>query len=93
MPGKFHGQRTLVDYSPQGHEESDTTEHIHGHGGDNLSKFSIYLKASLIYKLTAIFFIDKNILEVTNSKITEAEVRTNEVEDRMVEINEAERKK
>ena len=35
----------------------------------------------------------KNILEGTNSKITEAEYRISEVEDRMVEINEAERKK
>ena len=56
LPGKSHGQRTLVDYSPQGHEGSDTTEHIHGHDEDNLSKFSTYLKASLIYNLTAIFF-------------------------------------
>ena len=35
----------------------------------------------------------KNTLEGTNSRITEAENRTSEVEDRMVEINEAERKK
>ena len=35
----------------------------------------------------------KDTLEGTNNKITEAEVRTSEVEDRMVEINEAERKK
>ena len=35
----------------------------------------------------------KNTLEGTNSRITEAEDGTNEVEDRMVEINEAERKK
>ena len=35
----------------------------------------------------------KNILEGTNSKITEAEDRISEVEVRMVEINEAERKK
>ena len=27
LPGKFHGQRTLVSYSPWGHEESDTAEH------------------------------------------------------------------
>ena len=26
LPGKSHGQRSLVDYSPWGHEESDTTE-------------------------------------------------------------------
>ena len=27
LPGKSHGQRSLVGYSPRGHKESDTTEH------------------------------------------------------------------
>ena len=33
LPGKSHGcgQRSLVDYSPWGHEESDTTERLHFH--------------------------------------------------------------
>ena len=35
----------------------------------------------------------KNTLEGTNSRITEAENRVSEVEDRMVDINEAEKKK
>ena len=35
----------------------------------------------------------KSNLEVTNSRITEAEDSTSKMEDRMVEINEAERKK
>ena len=35
----------------------------------------------------------KNTLEATNSWVTEAEYRISEVEDRMVEINETERKK
>ena len=26
--GKFHGQRSLVGYSPRGHKESDTTERL-----------------------------------------------------------------
>ena len=26
LPGKLHGQRSLADYSPQDHKESDTTE-------------------------------------------------------------------
>ena len=26
LPGKSHGWRSLVGYSPWGHEESDTTE-------------------------------------------------------------------
>ena len=29
LPGEFHGQRTLVDYSPRGRKESDTTEQLH----------------------------------------------------------------
>ena len=29
LPGKFHGHRSLVGYSPQGGRESDTTEHTH----------------------------------------------------------------
>ena len=35
----------------------------------------------------------KSTLEGTNSRITEAEDSTSKMEDRMVEINEAERKK
>ena len=29
LPGKSHGQRSLVGYSPRGSEESDTTERLH----------------------------------------------------------------
>ena len=28
LPGKSHGQRTLVDYSPWDHKESDMTERL-----------------------------------------------------------------
>ena len=31
LPGKSHGRRSLVGRSPQGHEESDTTEWLHFH--------------------------------------------------------------
>ena len=31
MPGKSHGQRSLVGCSPWGHEESDMTERLHFH--------------------------------------------------------------
>ena len=31
LPGKFHGQRSLVGYNPWGCKESDTTEHVHTH--------------------------------------------------------------
>ena len=29
LPGKFHGQRSLVDYSPWDRKESDMTERLH----------------------------------------------------------------
>ena len=29
LPGKSHGQRSLVGYSPWGHKESDVTEAVH----------------------------------------------------------------
>ena len=29
LPGKSHGRRSLVGYSPRGREESDTTERLH----------------------------------------------------------------
>ena len=29
LPGKFHGQRCLVNYSSGGHKKLDTTEHTH----------------------------------------------------------------
>ena len=31
LPGKSHGRRSLVGYSPWGHKELDTTEHTHTH--------------------------------------------------------------
>ena len=31
LPGKSHGWRSLVGYSPWGHQESDTTERLHFH--------------------------------------------------------------
>ena len=31
LPGKSHGRRSLVGYSPWGHKESDTTERLHVH--------------------------------------------------------------
>ena len=31
LPGKSHGQRSLVGCSPWGRKESDTTEHLHFH--------------------------------------------------------------
>ena len=29
LPGKFHGGKSLVGYSPWGHKESALTEHMH----------------------------------------------------------------
>ena len=31
FPGTFHGQRSLVGYSPRGHKELDMTKHVRAH--------------------------------------------------------------
>jgi len=63
LPGKSHGQKSLVGYSPQGHKESDATEHQEKtkSGGNSMYPFCIatlkkqfcYLKTWL--KITRIF--------------------------------------
>ena len=59
-PGKFHGLRSLVGYSPWGHKESDMTEHAHTlfnslgcwlkwfNSGTGVSE-SLYLSAVLLW--------------------------------------------
>ena len=48
LPGKSHGQRSLVGYSPWGRKESDTTEQLHftylGHKGEVLMNRSACMK-------------------------------------------------
>ena len=40
LPGKSHGQRSLIGYSPWGRKESDTTEQLHFHfRGSSISSF------------------------------------------------------
>ena len=36
LPGKFHGQRNLVGYSPRGHKESNATEWLSTQGSNNM---------------------------------------------------------
>ena len=47
LPGEFHGQRSLVGYSPQGHKESDTTDrltytHMHMHAHTQELNYSVF---------------------------------------------------
>ena len=37
LPGKFHGQRSLVGYTPWGHKEPDTTERLSTHASIDIS--------------------------------------------------------
>ena len=51
LPGKSHGQRSLVGYCPWGHKESDMTErlntHKHTHSwSTRLSQFLLYSKVN-----------------------------------------------
>ena len=62
LPGEFHGQRSLVGYSPLGPKESDMTEQLR----TNLFKidfmpFTLLYKCNL-YALVQILFKYKTIL-------------------------------
>ena len=57
LPGKSHGQRSLIGYSPWGHKESDTTEHTHkAHMHMHICKIILrhnhFTVGSLLIKLT-----------------------------------------
>ena len=41
LPGKFHGQRSLAGYSPQGHKELDGIDHTHAHTS-RINRFTKY---------------------------------------------------
>ena len=51
LPGESHGLRSLVDYSPQGCKELDTTEQLHFSCTKCLLKFSIGKRAQLFLEL------------------------------------------
>ena len=59
LPGKSHGQRSLVGHSPWGHKKSDTTEWLHFHfslscigEGNDLYTFTLHHSpASFIYNI------------------------------------------
>ena len=52
LPGKFHGQRSLVDYSPWGRKELDTTEFTFTFQNQNIRIKKISGgKISLIFEL------------------------------------------
>ena len=40
LPGEFHGQRSLVGYSPQGWKEVDTTEQLSNSSSSSLAHFT-----------------------------------------------------
>ena len=49
LPGTFHGQRSLVNYSPWGRKESDVMEHTHApHQHKLQSQWGTFLKLSLL---------------------------------------------
>ena len=53
LPGKSHGQRSLIGYSPWGRKESDTTERVHFHF--HLVQFTLFLS----FQVMEIPFITK----------------------------------
>ena len=57
LPGEFHGQRNLMDYSPQGNTESDTTEatyhaaHILTFSGPKIKQSMVLINMNFLYSV------------------------------------------
>ena len=76
LPGKSHGQRSLVGYCPLGHKESDTTKGLSTHTHHvasvslNLEQFSVLLLWSLTVLKSAGFSFWKLTLNLGPSNIS-----------------------
>ena len=57
LPGKFHGLRSLIVYSPLGRRESDTIERLHVHF-QNFSQFIV------IHTVKGFGIVDKEEIDV-----------------------------
>ena len=66
LPGKSHGWRSLVGYSPQGHKESDTTERLHLH-----PSFAIIFShfEGCLFTLLTVFFVVQKLLILIRSHL------------------------
>ena len=76
LPGKSHGQRSLVGYSPWGHKELDTTEWLHfqSHflsGWWMLTKLIVIISNILIYIVEWLFCIPEiNVIWLSDFTFT-----------------------
>ena len=52
LPGKSHGWRSVVGYSPWGRKESDTTEQLHIQQGNHLKELHIKIKKNVFKELS-----------------------------------------
>ena len=59
LPGKSHGRRSLVDYSPWGRKESDMTEGLHFHFSQ--IEYSSLFSGFINFFVFLAYFIDLNL--------------------------------
>ena len=70
MPGKSHGRRSLIGYSPWGHKESDTTEPLHFFTHDDIDSRNNYLcSCPLLFNLYAEYIMRNAGLEEAQAGI------------------------
>ena len=61
LPGKFHGQRSLVGYSPWGCKESDTSEQLHFYFQCLLEEYGISAQRFIRFFVFFLFFERENL--------------------------------
>ena len=56
LPGKSHGQRSLVGYSPRGRKESYTAEQLHFHFGFFAVLVAVFIIIIYFFRFFSIYF-------------------------------------
>ena len=67
LPRKFHGQRSLAGYSPWDHRESDKTEQLGTHNGNNYQAVELFISGLFFMYFPNLFSANDQISLSVNS--------------------------
>ena len=78
LPGEFHGQRSLIGYSPWGCKDSDRTKQLHTQAHDLITSQSLYLQTPSHWGLQC-FSLKTRHQTVSSNRVIQAEGRSDEL--------------
>ena len=71
LPGKSHGQRSLMGYSQWGHNESAMTEHTHTH---TMKHYPALKRKEILAYATAWMYLEDIMLSEISQSVTKRQI-------------------